>query len=236
MAVTVEHKWKNSDVETCSSDAFNCQAGGSGGGELCAHCAHCVSGWHTVHTATGSALAHCAILFQDLVIQSPVACRRSCLSSARIFRAAQTAGQLWLSWAKRFAISFTTSMPTESHAWVCLIPTGNGIFRQIEPLESYSRNGPSHYSLGWTSLMIGHANFLGDQFLYCKQFRSIHCETRMDCNFLIQPKLFYDSDAGRRRCYRDFDLSLVSGQCLVWQCRSAFQDDCADRQQRTARY
>ena len=59
----------------------------------------------------------------------------------------------------------------------------------------------------FSRLDIGHADYLGEQFVYCKPFRSIHGrETRMDNVFFIPPRPFNDA-TGRRR-HRDFDLSL----------------------------
>jgi hypothetical protein len=67
----------------------------------------------------------------------------------------------------------------------------------------------------FSRLDIGHSDFEGQQFVYCKQFKSVHKETRMDHVFFIQPQPFYDVSGRCRHC--EFDLALDS----VWYCRVA---------------
>ena len=76
-----------------------------------------------------------------------------------------------------------------------LIPTiQTRILRRIQPLQSRSRKGAITL---FSRLDIGHADYLGEQFVYCKPFRSIHGrETRMDNVFFIPPRPFNDA-AGR---------------------------------------
>ena len=50
----------------------------------------------------------------------------------------------------------------------------------------------------FSRLDIGHDDFIGTQFVYCKPFKSLHTETRMDCVFFIPPRPFFDV-GGRRR-------------------------------------
>ena len=77
------------------------------------------------------------------------------------------------------------------------------ILRRIQAFQSQSKRGAI---ILFSILSIGHADFLGEQFVYCKPFKTIHGETRMDCVFFIPPKPFYNTSG--RRCFRDFDLSL----------------------------
>ncbi len=65
------------------------------------------------------------------------------------------------------------------------------------------------------TLDIGHADFEGQQFVYCKKFKSVHKETRMDHVFFIPPRPFYY--VGGRRRHSEFDLALDN----VWYGRVA---------------
>jgi hypothetical protein len=67
----------------------------------------------------------------------------------------------------------------------------------------------------FSRLDIGHADFEGQQFVYCKPLKSVHKETRMDHVFFIPPQPFYV--VGGRRRQREFDLALDS----VWYGRVA---------------
>jgi hypothetical protein len=86
------------------------------------------------------------------------------------------------------------------------------ILRRIQPLQSQSRRGAITL---FSRLDIGHDDFVGTQFVYCKPFKSRHKETRMDCVFFIPPRPFFD--VGGRRRHRDFDLALDN----VWYGRLA---------------
>jgi hypothetical protein len=69
----------------------------------------------------------------------------------------------------------------------------------------------------FSRLDIGHTDFEGQQFVYCKPFKSVQVykETRMDHVFFIPPRPFYD--VGGRRRHHEFDLALDS----VWYSRVA---------------
>ncbi len=67
----------------------------------------------------------------------------------------------------------------------------------------------------FSGLDIGHTDFEGQQFVYCKPFKSVHKETRMDHVFFIPPRPFYD--VGGKRRHREIDLALDS----VWYGRVA---------------
>jgi len=67
----------------------------------------------------------------------------------------------------------------------------------------------------FSRLNNGHADFEGQQFVYCKPFKSVHKETRMDHVFFIPPRPIYDVGGRRRHC--EFDLALDS----VWYGRVA---------------
>ncbi len=86
------------------------------------------------------------------------------------------------------------------------------ILRRIQPLQS--RSNREAITL-FSRLDIGHADFVGQQFVYSKLFKGVHKETRMDHVFVILPWPFYD--VGGRRHQGEFDLALDSG----WYCRVA---------------
>jgi hypothetical protein len=147
----------------------------------------------------------------------------SCIqtTSPRVSPSISLSTDCWLSWAKRSATSSTTSIPRLG------LPDSNGqhdqlvhhmqqrILQRIQPLHWQSRSNRGAITL-FARLDIGHADFEGQQFVYCKPF-SVHKETKMDHVFFIPPLPFYDVTVAWRRRHREFDLALDS----VWIGRVA---------------
>ena len=97
--------------------------------------------------------------------------------------------------------------------------TKNVHFKGTNAIVSKQSAAPVQFKEGaiklFSRLDIGHADFEGQQFVYCKQFKSVHKETRIDHVFFIPPLLFYDVGGGHR--HSEFDLALDN----VWYGRVA---------------
>ncbi len=131
-------------------------------------------------------------------IHSPIPSKRSCLTSTRVSHSAQTVGFLG---QKGLPLRLHPRLPSQLDCTPCSTQFQRTTRPAVashaaEDLSTDSAapesrgEGPSHCFLGWT---LATPTF--GRTMYCKPFKSIHSETRMDCVFFIPPSPFYDVGA-----------------------------------------
>ena len=126
------------------------------------------------------------------------------------------------------------------------LPPPNGQHKQLFPFQikkllrtlQRSPDAPAMHARPeicvYSRLEIGHKDYAGSQYVYCKPFKKFHKDLRMDYVFFVPPEPFY---SGRKRDFEiDLDtcwygrvvllfrIKVKSDSGQIWECDCAMID------------